>query len=61
MVDRSTTPAASPAATELQTIEGIQDAFRARDYVCDRSLATATFLALQLDRPLLLEGEAGVG
>jgi MoxR-like ATPase len=61
MVDSSTTPGASPDATALQTIEGIQDAFRARDYVCDRSLATATFLALQLDRPLLLEGEAGVG
>jgi MoxR-like ATPase len=30
-------------------------------YVCDRSLATAIFLALRLSRPLLLEGEAGVG
>ena len=53
--------AAVRAPDELATIEGIQDAFRARGYVCDRSLATATFLALQLDRPLLLEGEAGVG
>ena len=31
------------------------------DYICDRSLATAVFLALELGRPLLLEGEAGVG
>ncbi len=30
-------------------------------YVCDRSLATALFLAFRLQRPLLLEGEAGVG
>ncbi|MDJ0948400.1 MAG: MoxR family ATPase [Alphaproteobacteria bacterium] len=30
-------------------------------YVADRSLATAVFLALKLDRPLFLEGEAGVG
>jgi MoxR-like ATPase len=30
-------------------------------YVADRSLATAVFLALDLRRPLLLEGEAGVG
>jgi len=30
-------------------------------YVADRSLATAVFLALELQRPLLLEGEAGVG
>ena len=39
----------------------IQDEFLVRDYVCDRSLATAVYLALQLERPLLLEGEAGVG
>ncbi|MDA0703302.1 MAG: MoxR family ATPase [Proteobacteria bacterium] len=31
------------------------------DYIADRSLATATFLALRLGRPLFLEGEAGVG
>jgi len=31
------------------------------DYVADHSLATALFLALDLGRPLLLEGEAGVG
>ena len=43
------------------SIDGLQDAFRERDYVADRSLVTAVFLALQLGRPLLLEGEAGVG
>ena len=41
--------------------DAIQDAFRARGYIADRSLATAVFLALELGRPLLLEGEAGVG
>ena len=33
----------------------------AGDYVADRSLATALYLSLSLDRPLFLEGEAGVG
>ena len=33
----------------------------AQQYVADRSLATAVYLALRLGRPLLLEGEAGVG
>ncbi|MEP7274969.1 MAG: MoxR family ATPase [Betaproteobacteria bacterium] len=33
----------------------------AQDYVADRRLATAVFLALKLTRPLFLEGEAGVG
>ena len=31
------------------------------NYVADRSLATAVYLALKLERPLFLEGEAGVG
>ena len=51
----------APLPEGLATIEGLQAAFRARDYVADRSLATSVFLALALDRPLLLEGEAGVG
>jgi MoxR-like ATPase len=34
---------------------------RGGDYVADRSLATALYLALNLGRPLFLEGEAGVG
>ncbi len=46
---------------ELATIDGLQAAFRARDYVADRSLATSLYLSLALERPLLLEGEAGVG
>jgi MoxR-like ATPase len=32
-----------------------------QDYVADRQLATATFLALKLGRPLFLEGEPGTG
>jgi MoxR-like ATPase len=48
-----------PAATA--SVEAIQASFRARDYIADRSVATAVFLALELERPLLLEGEAGVG
>ena len=33
----------------------------AGDYIAERSLATAVFLALRMGRPLFLEGEAGVG
>ena len=43
------------------SIDGLQRAFRERDYVADRALVTAVFLGLRLGRPLLLEGEAGVG
>ncbi len=45
----------------LGSVDSIVERFRAADYICDRSLATAVFLALELGRPLLLEGEAGVG
>jgi MoxR-like ATPase len=39
----------------------VGDALAAHDYLADDGLATAIFLALELQRPLLLEGEAGVG
>jgi MoxR-like ATPase len=41
--------------------DAVVDAFRERDYLADRTLATTVYLALSLGRPLLLEGEAGVG
>ena len=44
-----------------RSIDALTEDFRGRDYIADRSLATAVFLALELERPLLLEGEAGVG
>ena len=44
-----------------RSIEALTEEFRVRDYIADRSLMTAVFLALELGRPLLLEGEAGVG
>jgi MoxR-like ATPase len=43
------------------TIDSLQAAFAAERYVADRDLATAVYLSLALGRPLLLEGEAGVG
>jgi MoxR-like ATPase len=45
----------------LESIDDIQAAFGKHGYVADRDLATAVFLSLALGRPLLLEGEAGVG
>jgi MoxR-like ATPase len=48
-------------SNDLGTTGAVQVAFREHGYITDGSLATAVFLALQLGRPLLLEGEAGVG
>jgi MoxR-like ATPase len=43
------------------SVEELEARLRAADYLPDRGLATAILLALELRRPLLLEGEAGVG
>jgi MoxR-like ATPase len=44
-----------------RTIDELEVALREADYLPDRGLSTALFLALALEKPLLLEGEAGVG
>ncbi len=43
------------------SVDAVIALLAAEDYVCDRRLATALFLALRLKRPLFLEGEPGVG
>jgi MoxR-like ATPase len=46
---------------DVESVASLQSALGAYDYLADEGLATAIFLALRLRRPLLLEGEAGVG
>ncbi|HEY3149593.1 MAG TPA: MoxR family ATPase [Dongiaceae bacterium] len=48
-------------AATPRNIEETLTLLRQGNYIADRSLATAVFLALKLKRPLFLEGEAGVG
>jgi len=43
------------------SVAEVEKALRAESYLPDRGLATAIFLATSMGRPLLLEGEAGVG
>lgn len=52
MVERTPLPA---------SIDAMEALLRAEDYLPDRALATVVFLSLRMGRPLLLEGEAGVG
>ena len=47
--------------TAFASIDALMQALQAAGYYADRRLATAVFLALKLQRPLLLEGEPGVG
>ena len=43
------------------TVEEVADALAAQRYIADRPLAVIIHLAIQMGRPLFLEGEAGVG
>ncbi len=45
----------------LSTIDDVQQAMLSQGYIADRGLATAIYLALKRHKPLLLEGEPGVG
>ena len=50
-----------PEASAPGSVEDVQNLLRDQAYITDRGLAIAIFLALKLQRPLFLEGEAGVG
>ena len=55
------TAAATNNLAAPASIEDVQGLLRDQAYITDRGLAIAIFLALKLQRPLFLEGEAGVG
>jgi MoxR-like ATPase len=45
----------------METVDDVRAALADHQYLADEGLATAIYLAMRLKRPLLLEGEAGVG
>ena len=47
--------------TVPESADAVRQGLAAHDYLADVGLATSIFLALAMRRPLLLEGEAGVG
>jgi MoxR-like ATPase len=49
------------AAGGVPDVDAVVAGLAAHDYLADEGLATAVFLALRLERPLFLEGDAGVG
>jgi len=48
-------------AESVRSIDDIEERLRERRYIGDRALATAIYLGLKLEKPLFIEGEAGVG
>jgi MoxR-like ATPase len=49
------------AGRTFETVEELEEGMRDERYIADRGLATTLYLTLRLRKPLLLEGEAGVG
>lgn len=49
------------AGRTFETVDDLEAALRSERYISDRGLATTLYLTLRLRKPLLLEGEAGVG
>ena len=61
MGSQRVTSTLKPMAPTSLTPESVSSALDELGYLADRGLATAVYLAMTLERPLLLEGEAGVG
>jgi MoxR-like ATPase len=51
----------STVPERIDSVEQVRKGLADHEYLADEGLATSIFLALRLQRPLLLEGEAGVG
>jgi MoxR-like ATPase len=45
----------------FESIEEVREKLAGQEYLCDRRLATVVYLAVKLDKPVLIEGPAGVG
>jgi MoxR-like ATPase len=54
-------PRNEPAPSDPGDVGQLTDLLRQGGYLADRGLATALFVAMSLQRPILLEGEVGVG
>ena len=61
MTDATLVAEKNSAATDFLTVDALEAALRDEKYIADRGLATTLYLTLKLQKPLLLEGEAGVG
>lgn len=61
MSEQSAATTSAMASFDPASVEEVITALASHSYIADRGLATAIFLALKRHKPLLLEGEPGVG
>jgi MoxR-like ATPase len=48
-------------ADKFSSVEQVMDGMKAASYICDEQVATTVYLAYNIDKPVLVEGPAGVG
>ena len=60
MPDAGVAPAGT-AARKFASIEGVEQSLASVGYIPSRQIATAVYLAQHLEKPILVEGPAGVG
>jgi len=46
---------------KFASIENVQQGFKDAEYICNKKIATTVYLAYHLEKPILVEGPAGVG
>src|ERR1700742_139845 len=54
-------PDSSPLVSPAASIEAVESGLAAQGYIASRQIATAVYLAQQIEKPILVEGPAGVG
>jgi MoxR-like ATPase len=45
----------------FESVDKVEESLRSQNYICDRKIATVVYLANKLEKPILVEGPAGVG
>ena len=45
----------------FKTVDDVQERLRDQGYICDKNISTVVYLASRLEKPVLVEGPAGVG
>ena len=61
IAEQSLDESAGEGWSAFSTVDELEGQLRAERYIAERGLATTLYLTLRLQKPLLLEGEAGVG
>ena len=61
MTDHQSEPTVLADPRPMASIEAVESGLASQGYIASRQIATAVYLAQQIEKPILVEGPAGVG